>query len=162
MPRRPVLLFLATAVLAVIALLFLTPLPALAADPVSPLASPWTPAIVTAVLDLVVVLVAFWIREGIRRRNAVMDERNAAVRKALEEVNERCDQLGERIALTREQYATKAEMRELDASIRASMRDTRQQLERRMDRQDAALSEISRELGPLRTDVAQLVKLLTR
>ena len=156
MSRRSLFLIASVLLLFLVVILVLSwPVLALAA-PAAAAGTPswWGPTILSGLLDLVVVLVALWVREGVRRQWATQQAFN-------DRLGARQDKLDGKLAETREQYATKAEMREMEAAIRAQLLDTRQQIEHRVDRVETRVIDIEREVGGLRVDVSKLLDLLT-
>ena len=113
--------------------------------------SAWSLLLAASVIDLFVVGVAIWIREGMRRDQLARDERHRAATKRL-------DKLDELVARTREGYATKEEMRHLEGAIRGQLTDTRQLLESRVDKLEANLGG---RMGALEGDMKKIVELLT-
>lgn len=146
--RRP---FLSLVLSLTCCLLLFVPDVALADDGTG--AAWWGPTLVSTGLSIGAAGISFWFRELYRRQAAVQDEVNR-------QFFARMDRAEAAITSTREQYATKAEMRELDASIRAQLLDVRQQLERRVDKVEERLGRLEQEMGGLRTDMNRLLEIL--
>ncbi len=129
-------------------LLALWPGCALAAEG-SSAASPWLLLAASGALDLIVVLVALWVRESVSRRFALQRERDKAMELAVAE-------LRQQLASTRETYATKDELRYLDGVLDRKF----DRFEGRMEEHDRQLTGMSREIGETNAGVRRLIEMI--
>lgn len=148
--------------LSVSLLLLVLPAPAHASESSTSLLSGWGLLFVGGIIDVLVVVFAIWIRESMQRDQRARDSEQRAVTEQLAELQRRQDKLDEKLAGTRETYATKEELQRLEGAIHRQLVDTRQQLEQHFEKYfGERINRLESQVVEVSTDMKKVVGLLT-